>query len=51
MTLPRGAAVRDIPMEKVIALLAAHGFETVGNDINEVCQLKTAQIETAAGKS
>lgn len=49
MTLPRGAAVRNIPMEKVIALLAAHGFETVGNDINEVCQLKTARIETAAG--
>lgn len=48
MTLPRGAAVCRVPMEKVVALLAAHGFEAVGYDVNEVCQLDAARIDLSA---
>ena len=35
MTLPRGAAVRNVPMDKVIAALSAHGFKIVGQDAGE----------------
>ena len=35
MTLPRGAAVRNIPMEKIINTLEAYGFSIVGQDENE----------------
>ena len=35
MTLPRGAAVRNIPMEKIISTLEANGFSIVGQDENE----------------
>ena len=48
MTLPRGAAVCRVPMEKVVALLAANGFEAVGYDVNEVCQLDAARIDLSA---
>lgn len=35
MTLPRGAAVRNIPMEKIINALEANDFSIVGQDENE----------------
>lgn len=36
MTLPRGAAVCKIPMEKILQELNAHGFHVIGQDERSV---------------
>lgn len=45
MTISRGAVVCKVPMEKVIALLSAHGFSIVGQEMGSVCRTETARIE------